>query len=105
MTTLVAIDGPGGADLLLAENRHDAYLAMYHDQGHIPIKLEGRNRSFGISIGAPVLFSTVAHGSAHDIAGTGCADATAFKTTIKQMAEVLSRKAPAHGSERHADGP
>lgn len=101
----IAIEGPGGADLLLAEGRHDAYLAMYHDQGHIPIKLEGRGNSFGVSIGAPVLLSTVAHGSAHDIAGKGIADAAALKTTIKRLAEVLSNKAPAGGSERsHADG-
>ena len=99
----IDIEGPGGADMLLAEGRHDAYLAMYHDQGHIPIKLKGRGNSFGISIGAPVLLSTVAHGSAHDIAGTGKADATAFKTTIRQMAEVLTNKAPAFGSDRHAN--
>lgn len=94
----IAIDGPTGADLLLAAGGYDAYLAMYHDQGHIPIKLEGRNNSFGLSIGAPVLLSTVAHGSAHDIAGTGRADATAFKTTIRQMAELLTNKARAPGS-------
>jgi len=99
----IDIEGPGGADVLLAEGRHDAYLAMYHDQGHIPIKLEGRGNSFGISIGAPVLLSTVAHGSAHDIAGTGRADAAAFKTTIRQMAEVLTNKAAAFGSDRHAN--
>jgi len=101
----INIEGPGGADVLLAEGRYDAYLAMYHDQGHIPIKLEGRGNSFGISIGAPVLLSTVAHGSAHDIAGTGRADATAFKTTIRHMAEVLTNKAPAFGSDRHANRP
>jgi len=101
----IDIEGPGGADVLLAEGRHDAYLAMYHDQGHIPVKLEGRGNSFGISIGAPVLLSTVAHGSAHDIAGTGKADATALKTTIRHMAEVLTNKAPAFGSDRHANRP
>ena len=100
----IAVEGPIGADLLLAEGKHDAYLAMYHDQGHIPIKLQGRGNSFGISIGAPVLLSTVAHGSAHDIAGSGVADATALKTTIKQLAEVLSNKAPARGSD-HANRP
>lgn len=95
----IAVEGPAGADVLLAEGRHDAYLAMYHDQGHIPIKLLGRGNSFAVSIGAPVLLSTVAHGSAHDIAGKGVADATAFKNTIRQLAEVLSRKAPARGSD------
>jgi 4-hydroxythreonine-4-phosphate dehydrogenase len=100
----IAVEGPIGADLLLAEGKHDAYLAMYHDQGHIPIKLQGRCNSFGVSIGAPVLLSTVAHGSAHDIAGKGVADATALKTTIRQLAEVLSNKAPARGSD-HANRP
>ncbi len=96
----ICIEGPAGADVLLAEGRHDAYLAMYHDQGHIPVKLEGRGNSFGLSIGAPVLLSTVAHGSAHDIAGKGVADATALKTTITRLADVLSNKARARGSER-----
>ena len=100
----IVVEGPMGADLLLAEGKHDVYLAMYHDQGHIPIKLQGRGNSFGISIGAPVLLSTVAHGSAHDIAGRGVADATALKTTIRQLAEVLRNKAPARGSE-HANRP
>src|SRR5205809_486563 len=35
----IAIDGPVGADLLLSQRKHDVYLAMFHDQGHIPIKL------------------------------------------------------------------
>jgi 4-hydroxy-L-threonine phosphate dehydrogenase PdxA len=100
----IAAEGPFGADVALAEGKHDAYLAMYHDQGHIAIKLQGRGNSFGVSIGAPVLLSTVAHGSAHDIAGKGVADATALKTTIRQLAEVLRNKAPARGSE-HANRP
>src|SRR4051812_148260 len=38
----IAADGPAGGDLLLAQRKHDAYLAMFHDQGHIPIKLLSR---------------------------------------------------------------
>ena len=86
----IAADGPRGADLLLQERGHDAYIAMYHDQGHIPIKLEGRGKAFGISIGAPVLFGTVAHGSAHDIAGTGRADPAAFAVALTGMARFLA---------------
>ena len=86
----IAADGPRGADLLLQECEHDAYIAMYHDQGHIPIKLEGRGKAFGVSIGAPVLFGTVAHGSAHDIAGTGCADPAAFAVALTGMAQLLA---------------
>ena len=86
----IAADGPGGADILLQERGHDAYIAMYHDQGHIPIKLEGRGKAFGISIGAPVLFGTVAHGSAHDIAGTDRADPAAFAVALTGMARFLA---------------
>lgn len=94
----ISIDGPAGADLLFAQGRHDAYLAMYHDQGHIPVKIQGRDNSFGMSIGTPVLFSTVAHGSAHDIAGRGTADPRALIGTIRQMAEALTQEPPHPGS-------
>ena len=70
----VLADGPVGADLVLSQRKHDAYLAMFHDQGHIPIKLLSPLRSSALSIGTPVLFSSVGHGSAHDIAGKGIAD-------------------------------
>jgi len=88
----IGLEGPFGADVLLAENRYDAYLAMYHDQGHIPIKLAGRANALALSIGTPVLFSTVAHGSAHDIAGTGTADASALKGAIVALAGILRRR-------------
>ena len=94
----IAADGPRGADLLLQEYEHDAYIAMYHDQGHIPIKLEGRGNAFGISIGAPVLFGTVAHGSAHDIAGTGRADPAAFAVALTGMAQLLAGPGIADGT-------
>jgi 4-hydroxythreonine-4-phosphate dehydrogenase len=69
----VHADGPIGADVLLAQRRHDAYLAMYHDQGHIPIKLISPNRAAAVTIGTDVLFSSVGHGCAFDIAGQGIA--------------------------------
>lgn len=99
------IDGPSGADVLMADGKHDAYIAMFHDQGHIPIKLEGRGNSFALSIGTPVLFSSVAHGSAHDIAGTDKADAEPLKATIRQLATLLAGRNQAKGdSLRHANG-
>ena len=66
--------GPFGADVMLARGGYDGYVVMLHDQGHIPAKLE--RGSAGFCIGAPILFGTVAHGSAHDIAGRGIADPT-----------------------------
>ncbi len=93
----IAADGPKGADLLLQENAHDAYIAMYHDQGHIPAKLDGRGAVLGLSIGAPVLFATVAHGSAHDIAGTGRADPAPFADALTGMADLLGGREAAAG--------
>lgn len=76
------VDGPQGADLLLAQRRHDLYVAMLHDQGHIPIKLLAPNAASALSIGAGVLLSSVGHGSAMDIAGRGIADPGALLRTI-----------------------
>ena len=70
----VDASGPVGADVMLSQRKHDVYLAMFHDQGHIPMKLLSPLRSSALSIGTPVLFSSVGHGSAHDIAGKGVAD-------------------------------
>src|SRR6185437_11841603 len=50
----LSIDGPIGADLLLSQRRHDVYLAMFHDQGHIPIKLISPLRASAMTLGVPV---------------------------------------------------
>jgi 4-hydroxy-L-threonine phosphate dehydrogenase PdxA len=78
----IAADGPAGADLILSQRRHDVYLAMFHDQGHIPIKLLSPLRSSALTIGTPVLFSSVGHGCAYDIAGKGMADSTSVEETL-----------------------
>ncbi|RYY89803.1 MAG: 4-hydroxythreonine-4-phosphate dehydrogenase [Comamonadaceae bacterium] len=67
------ITGPQGGDVLLADRRHDLYVAMLHDQGHIPIKLLAPQAASAISIGADVLLASTGHGSAMDIAGQGTA--------------------------------
>ncbi len=79
------VEGPVGADVLLAQKRHDAYLAMFHDQGHIPIKLLSPLRSSAMTIGADILFSSVGHGCAHDIAGKGVADPVSVIETLKLL--------------------
>jgi 4-hydroxy-L-threonine phosphate dehydrogenase PdxA len=76
------VDGPAGADLLLSQRAHDVYVAMYHDQGHVPIKLLAPLRAAAFSLGAPVRFASVAHGCAFDIAGKGRADARAACDTF-----------------------
>jgi len=86
------VDGPAGADMILSQRRHDLYVAMLHDQGHIPVKLLAPNGASALSIGADVLLSSVGHGSAMDIAGRGLADPTALLRTI----DLLSGNAHLH---------
>jgi 4-hydroxy-L-threonine phosphate dehydrogenase PdxA len=80
------VEGPFGADTMMHTAGYDAYIVMYHDQGHIAAKAMARNRTAGLTIGTPVLFSSVAHGSALDIAGKNQADASAMIAAIRRLA-------------------
>ncbi len=90
----VAADGPLGADLLLGQRRHDIYLAMFHDQGHIPIKLLSPLRASALTVGTPVLFSSVGHGSAFDIAGKGIADPVSVIETLALLQRTAETRNP-----------
>ena len=79
-------DGPWPADTLFAGRAHDAYVAMYHDQGHIPVKVAAPRAASAITIGTPVPFGSVAHGSALDIAGRGRADPGALINALLNVA-------------------
>ena len=82
------VSGPAGADLFISERRHDAYLVMFHDQGHIPVKLLSPRRASALAIGTPVLFSSVGHGCAYDIAGKGVAEHVSVTETMALLASV-----------------
>ena len=84
----VDVSGPFGADTMFRKKGCDAYIVMLHDQGHIAAKLQAFNRTAGLSIGSPILFSSVAHGSAHDIAGKGQADPGAMIEAITRLAKI-----------------
>ncbi|EPD54405.1 PdxA family dehydrogenase [Streptomyces sp. HGB0020] len=87
----VRADGPTGADILLGGPRdHDAYLAMYHDQGHIPVKILAGRTAAAVTIGAGAPFSSVGHGPAFDIAGRGGADPSAVLTALQLLASDRS---------------
>jgi 4-hydroxythreonine-4-phosphate dehydrogenase len=81
----LVVDGPIGADTLLQREGYDAYVVMLHDQGHIPAKLLAPNGSAALTIGTPVLFSSVGHGSGLDIAGQGRADPRAMVEAITRL--------------------
>ena len=84
----IAVSGPFGADTMFRRPGCDAFIVMLHDQGHIAAKLQAFNRTAGLSIGSPILFSSVAHGSAHDIAGQGIADPGAVIEAVTRLARV-----------------
>lgn len=79
--------GPFSADALFADREYDAYIAMYHDQGHVPVKAVSPRQASAITIGTPVLFGSVAHGSALNIAGLGKADPAALKQAIRNLTQ------------------
>jgi 4-hydroxy-L-threonine phosphate dehydrogenase PdxA len=91
------VEGPLGADLMLGRRDIDAFVAMYHDQGHIPVKLLAGRNSAAMSIGAGIVFASVGHGSAFDIAGRGIADPAALIRSIELVSgnAVLARHAGA----------
>ena len=78
-------EGPFGADTMFHRTGLDAFIVMYHDQGHIAAKLLARNRTAGLTIGTPILFSSVAHGSALDIAGQNRASPEAMVEAVKRL--------------------
>jgi 4-hydroxy-L-threonine phosphate dehydrogenase PdxA len=87
-TVGIRAEGPVGADIILGRKDIDGFVAIYHDQGHIPVKLlAGRNAS-ALSVGAGILFSSVGHGSAFDIAGQDRADPAAVLRTLRLIGNV-----------------
>jgi 4-hydroxythreonine-4-phosphate dehydrogenase len=66
----------------------DLVVAMYHDQGHGPIKILGLEAGVNITVGLPVIRTSVDHGTAFDIAGTGTADEGSMIEAIRQAAAL-----------------
>jgi 4-hydroxythreonine-4-phosphate dehydrogenase len=88
----LAASGPWPCDTLFVRARRgdfDGVVAMYHDQGHIALKLLGEGRAVNISVGLPIIRTSVAHGTAYDIAGRGRADAS----SLVEAARVAARLA------------
>ena len=67
-----------GTDARALDTAHDAYLALYHDQGLIPVKLMAFDRAVNTTLGLPFVRTSPDHGTAFDIAGQGIADASSM---------------------------
>src|SRR5262249_45898184 len=83
--TGVDVAGPFGCDTMFNQTGADAFVVMLPDQGHIAAKLPAPNQAPGFAIGSPILFASVAHGSAFDIAGKGIASPVAMIETIARL--------------------
>lgn len=87
----IDVVGPLAADGVfvgMEEGPYDCYVAMYHDQGHLPIKVLGKRRVAGLMLGAPIVYGTVGHGTAFEIAGRGIADGTSVVEALKLLAQA-----------------
>jgi 4-hydroxythreonine-4-phosphate dehydrogenase len=89
------VDGPFPPDTLfylaVRKKRYDAIVCMYHDQGHIPLKLLDFEGGVNVALGLPIIRTSVDHGTAFDIAGKGVAGAGSFEKALElavRMAEM-----------------
>jgi len=86
--------GPYPADSIFFRaiaGEFDAVVAMYHDQGHIPVKTHGFERSLTVTLGLPIVRTSVDHGTAFDIAWRGLASPQSLIEAIKLAAEMTER--------------
>jgi 4-hydroxythreonine-4-phosphate dehydrogenase len=70
----------------------DIVVAMYHDQGHIPMKLLAFDDGVNVSIGLPIIRTSVDHGTAFDIAGSGQAKESSLRAAIDVAVEMVNAK-------------
>jgi 4-hydroxythreonine-4-phosphate dehydrogenase len=92
----LAVEGPIPADSLFHSSRarlYDAIVALYHDQGMIPFKMTAFERGVNVTVGLPVIRTSVCHGTAYDIAGAGTAGTGSLEAAIDLAAFCAGRKA------------
>jgi 4-hydroxythreonine-4-phosphate dehydrogenase len=83
------VEGPFSADSLFPRARlgeYSAVIAMYHDQGMIPVKMESLGHAVNITLGLPIIRTSVDHGTAYDITGKGVASHRSLIEAIKTAA-------------------
>ena len=66
---------------------------MYHDQGLIPLKLLHFSDAVNITLGLPIIRTSVDHGTAYDIAGKGIADSSSLKAAIRMAVNITENRA------------
>ena len=96
----IEASGPWPADTVFSrakKGEFDMVVVQYHDQGHVPIKLLGFESGVNVTVGLPFFRTSVDHGTAFDIAGTGKADHTSLQAAL-ELAYILSDPQESEGS-------
>ena len=90
----IAVEGPLPADTLFfraGRGDFDLVVAMYHDQGHGPVKVLGLEAGVNITVGLPFVRTSVDHGTAFDIAGTGKADERSMVQALRDAVALAPK--------------
>ena len=93
----VAVTGPEPADTVFVRalrGEFDAVIACYHDQGLIPIKLVAFGQAVNVTLGLPIVRTSVDHGTAYDIAGRGVADPSSMIAAVRLAAALAAAGRP-----------
>jgi 4-hydroxythreonine-4-phosphate dehydrogenase len=89
------VDGPFPPDTLfylaVRRKRYDAIVCMYHDQGHVPLKLLDFEGGVNVALGLPIIRTSVDHGTAFDIAGQGIAGVGSFEKALDLAVRLASQ--------------
>ncbi len=91
----IACEGPFAPDTIFMEawrGRWDLVVAMYHDQGHIPMKLLDFANTVNVTLGLPIVRTSVDHGTAFDIAGTNQADPTSMRAALRLAVRLAAAR-------------
>ncbi|MGE3459746.1 MAG: 4-hydroxythreonine-4-phosphate dehydrogenase PdxA, partial [Kofleriaceae bacterium] len=90
--TIVGPLVPDAAFRSALQGHHDALIAMYHDQGLIPVKLIDFDDAVNMTLGLPIVRTSPDHGTAYDIAGRGIARATSMQRALALAIEIVDRR-------------
>ena len=95
---------PDAAFRQAADGDYDVLVAMYHDQGLIPVKLVDFEKAVNVTLGLPIVRTSPDHGVAYDIAGTGKARPDSFIAALKLAVELVERRSASQGEAGSAPG-
>ena len=102
----INVRGPFPADtvfLKALDGKFDCVVAMYHDQGLIPVKLLGWKNAVNLTLGLPIVRTSPDHGTAFDIAGRGRADPGSMKAAIRLAIDLANRRLAKQNAARTKD--